>query len=136
MTAGGLGGDRHRNEGGERVRAAQYVRMSTEHQQYSTENQADAIRQYAERRGIEIVRTYADEGRSGLRLDGRNALNLEREFKLAEQSYGSDHLNLVLARGYLCKLLGNARVLRYLAQHHQEILSEFQRIAELEMVAA
>ena len=57
-----------------RVRAAAYVRMSTEHQQYSTENQADAIRQYAELRGMEIVRTYADEGRSGLRLDGRNAL--------------------------------------------------------------
>jgi DNA invertase Pin-like site-specific DNA recombinase len=56
------------------IRAAQYVRMSTEHQQYSTENQAEAIRQYAERRGIEIVRTYADEGRSGLRLDGRDAL--------------------------------------------------------------
>ena len=56
------------------VRAAEYVRMSTEHQKYSTENQADAIRQYAERRGIEIVRTYADEGKSGLRLDGRDAL--------------------------------------------------------------
>ena len=56
------------------VLAAQYVRMSTEHQQYSTENQADAIRQYAELRGIEIVRTYADEGRSGLRIDGRHAL--------------------------------------------------------------
>ena len=57
-----------------RIRAAQYVRMSTEHQQYSNENQADAIRQYAQRCGIEIVRTYADEGRSGLRLDGRDAL--------------------------------------------------------------
>lgn len=55
-------------------RAAQYVRMSTEHQRYSTENQADAIRQYAERRGLEVVRTYADEGRSGLRLDGRDGL--------------------------------------------------------------
>lgn len=55
-------------------RAAQYVRMSTEHQRYSTENQADAIRQYAERRGLQIVRTYADEGKSGLRLDGRDAL--------------------------------------------------------------
>jgi DNA invertase Pin-like site-specific DNA recombinase len=74
LTEGGLGEGRHQNAGGERVRAAQYVRMSTEHQQYSTENQADAIRQYAERRGIEIVRTYADEGRSGLRLDGRDAL--------------------------------------------------------------
>jgi DNA invertase Pin-like site-specific DNA recombinase len=55
-------------------RAAEYVRMSTEHQKYSTENQADAIRLYAEQRELEIVRTYADEGKSGLRIDGRNAL--------------------------------------------------------------
>lgn len=55
-------------------RAAQYVRMSTEHQQYSTENQGDKIREYAARRGIQIVRTYADEGKSGLRIDGRAAL--------------------------------------------------------------
>jgi DNA invertase Pin-like site-specific DNA recombinase len=48
--------------------------MSTEHQQYSTENQRQVIRQYAEARGIEIVRTYADAGKSGLRLDGRDAL--------------------------------------------------------------
>jgi DNA invertase Pin-like site-specific DNA recombinase len=56
------------------VQAAQYVRMSTEHQRYSTEGQAEAIREYAERRGIAIIRTYADEGKSGLRLDGRDAL--------------------------------------------------------------
>lgn len=56
------------------VRAAQYVRMSTEHQKYSTENQADIIQAYAERRGFEIVKTYADEGKSGLRIDGRNSL--------------------------------------------------------------
>jgi DNA invertase Pin-like site-specific DNA recombinase len=56
------------------ARAAEYVRMSTDHQKYSTENQAEAIRQYAARRGLEIVRTYADEGKSGLRLDGRDAL--------------------------------------------------------------
>ena len=56
------------------VRAAQYVRMSTEHQQYSTENQGDAIQQYAEQHGFEIIRTYADEGKSGLSLDGRKAL--------------------------------------------------------------
>src|ERR1700724_1155427 len=55
-------------------RAAEYVRMSTAHQKYSTENQAEAIRQYAARRGLEIVRRYADEGKSGLRLDGRDAL--------------------------------------------------------------
>jgi hypothetical protein len=56
------------------VRAAQYVRMSTEHQKYSTENQADIIAQYAARRGFEIVRTYEDAGKSGLRLDGRLSL--------------------------------------------------------------
>jgi DNA invertase Pin-like site-specific DNA recombinase len=48
--------------------------MSTDHQKYSTENQAQALEQYARSRGIEIVRTYADEGKSGLRLDGRDAL--------------------------------------------------------------
>jgi DNA invertase Pin-like site-specific DNA recombinase len=48
--------------------------MSTEHQQYSTENQSGVIRQYAARRGMVIVRTYADAGKSGLRIDGRDAL--------------------------------------------------------------
>lgn len=56
------------------VRAAQYVRMSTDHQKYSTENQSEYIAFYAAQRGYEIVRTYADEGKSGLRIDGREAL--------------------------------------------------------------
>ena len=55
-------------------RAAQYVRMSTEHQQYSTENQGDKIKEYAARHGFEIVRTYADEGKSGLNIGGREGL--------------------------------------------------------------
>lgn len=55
-------------------RAAEYVRMSTEHQKYSTENQADAIRAYAKNRDMEIVQTYADAGKSGLRIEGREAL--------------------------------------------------------------
>ncbi len=55
-------------------RAAMYVRMSTDHQKYSTENQADVIREYAARHHIDIVRTYADAGKSGLSLDGRDAL--------------------------------------------------------------
>lgn len=48
--------------------------MSTEHPQYSTNNQADKIQEYALRRNIEIVRTYADEGKSGLSLNGRASL--------------------------------------------------------------
>lgn len=57
-----------------KVRAAEYVRMSTEHQQYSTDNQSETIRRYAEQRGYEVVRTYADEGKSGLNIGGRLAL--------------------------------------------------------------
>jgi DNA invertase Pin-like site-specific DNA recombinase len=56
------------------LHAAQYVRMSTEHQQYSTENQSDVLREYASKRGLEIVRTFVDSGKSGLRIDGRNGL--------------------------------------------------------------
>src|ERR1035441_8379619 len=56
------------------TRAAEYVRMSTEHQQYSTENQSEVIRQYSENRGMAIVRTYTDAGKSGLRIEGRDAL--------------------------------------------------------------
>ncbi len=54
--------------------AAMYVRMSTDHQKYSTENQADTIRDYAARYNIEIIETYADQGKSGLSLDGRDSL--------------------------------------------------------------
>ena len=74
--------------------------------------------------------------REQIGLMERESANLEREFKMAEQSYGTDHLDLVLAKGYLAKLLGNARVVRYLAQHCQELLCEFQKIAELETMAA
>ncbi len=73
-------------------RAAQYVRMSTEHQQYSTNNQADKIREYAEKRGIEIVRTYADDGKSGLSLEGRAAL----QKLLSDVESGAADFNLIL----------------------------------------
>src|SRR6202140_123990 len=48
--------------------------MSTDHQKYSTENQLDTIRRYAEQRGYTIVRVFEDSGRSGLRMDGRDGL--------------------------------------------------------------
>ena len=56
------------------VAAAQYLRMSTEHQRYSLQNQIDAIQAYAEGSGMEIVRTYTDAGKSGLTLRGRDGL--------------------------------------------------------------
>lgn len=75
------------------VPAAQYIRMSTEHQQYSTENQADAIREYAVKRGLEIVETFADEGKSGLRLEGRESL--KRLIRVVEQGQANFKVILV-----------------------------------------
>jgi DNA invertase Pin-like site-specific DNA recombinase len=48
--------------------------MSTDMQQYSIENQAAAIRQYAASHGLTVVQSYQDAGRSGLKLKGRPAL--------------------------------------------------------------
>ncbi len=45
--------------------AAAYVRMSTEHQQYSTENQLDTIKLYAAAHAMQITRVYTDAGKSG-----------------------------------------------------------------------
>ncbi|MEZ5632428.1 MAG: recombinase family protein [Burkholderiaceae bacterium] len=56
------------------IPVAQYVRMSTEHQKYSTENQAAAIAEYASLHGMRIVKTYEDSGKSGLNLKGRSGL--------------------------------------------------------------
>lgn len=56
------------------VPAAQYVRMSTDHQQYSLDNQADAIALYAASHDFQIVKTYSDAARSGLRLQNRPGL--------------------------------------------------------------
>ena len=56
------------------VPVAEYVRMSSEHQQYSTLNQSAAIEAYATSHLMTVVTSYRDEGRSGLRLDGRHAL--------------------------------------------------------------
>jgi predicted site-specific integrase-resolvase len=68
--------------------AAQYVRMSTELQQYSIENQKATIQEYAEQHGFVVVKTYADAGRTGIVLKHRKGLSallkgcLEREYRL------------------------------------------------------
>lgn len=56
---------------------------------------------------------------------------LQREYRLVEEVYSTDVMNLMLAKGYLAHLLGNAKVVRYLAQNHPEFLSQFQKIAEM-----
>jgi len=61
--------------------------------------------------------------------------NVDREFRRLELSYSSDNLDLMLATGYVNRLLGNVRVVRHLAQHHADILSEFQKLSDLQKAA-
>jgi DNA invertase Pin-like site-specific DNA recombinase len=56
------------------IRAAQYVRMSTEQQQFSIDNQSAAISLYAREHRMEIVTSYADAGKSGLTVENRPGL--------------------------------------------------------------
>lgn len=79
-----------------------------------------------------LVRGLTDEQ---VAIMERESGALNREFKLIEQSYGADHLDLVLATGYVQRLLGNVRVVRHLAQFHADLLSEFQKIAEVQIAA-
>jgi hypothetical protein len=55
---------------------------------------------------------------------------LQRDLRLVEESHGNQVLNLVLARGYVSKLFENARVTRYLGQHHPDIFRELQAMTE------
>lgn len=73
-------------------RAAQYVRMSTERQDSSITQQKLAIAAYAVARGYEVVRTYADEGVSGLLIDERTGLRT----LLADVLAGAPGFDLIL----------------------------------------
>lgn len=71
-----------------------------------------------------------------LTLMQRESASLDREFRLIEESYASDHLDLVLVRGYLARMIGNPQIAKYLQQHHREIASEFIQITERQATAA
>jgi hypothetical protein len=55
---------------------------------------------------------------------------VQRDLKMIEASHGNDVLHLVLAAGYFQKLFDNAKVARYLAQHHRDIFEQLQKIVE------
>ena len=56
------------------IRAAQYLRMSTEHQKYSLQNQAATIADRATQRGYSVVMTYSDAAKSGVTIRKRDGL--------------------------------------------------------------
>lgn len=62
--------------------------------------------------------------------------SLQREYRLIEDNYGRDVMNLTFAKGYLGALLGNAQVVRYLAANQPDILFEFQKVAELSTLSS
>lgn len=66
----------------------------------------------------------------------RELASLQTQVKSVEENYGLDNLHLTVAKGYITKMLGNARIVGWLAQNQPDYLSEFQTIAEIESIAA
>lgn len=85
------------------VVATQEAQLQEEHKR--TERRADCP--YGERDGP--ARTRVQDHRAG---------------------YATDHLDVVLATGYVARLLGDARVVRHLPSAFPDVLAEFQKIAE------
>lgn len=56
---------------------------------------------------------------------------LQEAITSIQDSYGKDHLQLTVIKGYLSKLLGNRRIVRYLMMHRPEFVGELQTIAEM-----
>lgn len=61
----------------------------------------------------------------------REMSTVQSRFRAVEQSYGTDVLNLVLARGYVVKLVGNAAVIRFMQNYYPEFLEEFRSIGAM-----
>ena len=84
----------------------------------------------------QLVKTDKPKETNGLSVEDITKMEKEmekvgRDFKQIEESHGQDVLNLVLAQGYLKKLLGNANVVRYLSKNYLDIFEELQKIVEL-----
>lgn len=58
----------------------------------------------------------------------REMASLNQDFKALEASYGDDVLHLVIASGYLARLIGNPEIERFLQSRHPEIFKEFRAI--------
>ncbi|WP_080821225.1 plasmid partitioning protein RepB C-terminal domain-containing protein [Agrobacterium deltaense] len=90
----------------------------------------------------QLVARRNGSGRGAGTPSGQQIARMERELaalqtqvKSVEETYGIDNLHLTVARGYVTKLLANGRVTRWLENHRQEYLGEFQKIAEIDSIA-
>jgi hypothetical protein len=95
---------------------------------------------YAEAMLVATPANLLIEGKKPQRMNGvsqeqiakmeREMSNLQVQYKTVEQTYGQDVLHLVLAKGYLAKLLENKAVSRYLLQREPEVYAEFETIVQ------
>jgi hypothetical protein len=95
---------------------------------------------YAEALLVATPAVRLDDGKKPPKLTGvspeqmakmeREMSNLQAQYKLVEQTYGRDVLNLVLAKGYLARLLENQSAQTYLRQRQPDLLTEFEAIVE------
>src|ERR1022692_1978335 len=70
------------------VPAAQYLRVSTERQEYSLHCQSARIANYAQEKGFAVCQTYCDEAKSGLEIARRTGLSqLLQDVVGGKQSY-------------------------------------------------
>jgi hypothetical protein len=63
----------------------------------------------------------------------REMKSLQRNIKAAETGYGDSLFNLTVARSYIKKLLGNAKIAAYMKANHPDIFSEFKTIEKAEI---
>lgn len=84
-------------------------------------------------RQSELVKSDQPKRIAGMTADQmarmeREMEKVQKDLKAVESRYGEDVLQLVIASGYLARLVGHPAVKRYLTQHHPEILNEFHAI--------
>jgi len=75
--------------------------------------------------------TQTPSGQQIARME-RELAALQTQVKSVDETYGIDNLHLTVARGYIAKLLANSRIVRWLTNHQQDYLGEFQKIAEID----
>lgn len=81
----------------------------------------------------QLVDIYKQKKLAGVSMEQmqkmeREMANLQGQYKLIEQNYAEDVLNLVLARGYIAKLLNNEAVARFIRQQQPELLEQLEHI--------
>lgn len=79
----------------------------------------------------QMLNPEKDKSKSGLSAEEiakleREMESLERDFKAVEETYGENMLNLTVARGYVKKLIDNAKIVRFLGANYADVLTEFE----------